>query len=141
MRELDLFYDNRKSKVSHYEGRLGVFDYDPEEFELQEFCYEYYLHYCGKGKSVDLPKGCIDTSYMFAECELPPDFTLGPDFDTSNVTNMSRMFLKCILPENFSLGKSLTPVRLLIWKQCLICVDCHKIFPLEINLTLLRLQP
>lgn len=105
MRELDLFYDNRKSKVSHYEGRLGVFDYDPEEFELQEFCYEYYLHYCGKGKSVDLPKGCIDTSYMFAECELPPDFTLGPDFDTSNVTNMSRMFLKCILPENFSLGK------------------------------------
>lgn len=34
MRELDLFYDNRKSKVSHYEGRLGVFDYDPEEFEL-----------------------------------------------------------------------------------------------------------
>lgn len=24
MRELDLFYDNRKSKVSHYEGRLGV---------------------------------------------------------------------------------------------------------------------
>lgn len=105
MRELDLFYDNRKSKVSHYEGRLGVFDYDPEEFELQEFCYEYYLHYCGKGKSVDLPKGCIDTSYMFAECELPPDFTLGPDFDTSNVTNMSRMFLKCILPENFSLGE------------------------------------
>lgn len=140
MRELDLFYDNRKSKVSHYEGRLGVFDYDPEEFELQEFCYEYYLHYCGKGKSVDLPKGCIDTSYMFAECELPPDFTLGPDFDTSNVTNMSRMFLKCILPENFSLGEKFDTSKVTDMEACLMSVFYQRVSLLGSILILVELS-
>lgn len=71
---------NDKNLV-HYEGELGVFDYDPREFEIKEFydgtkC----LRYCGNGKSVDLPDGCIDTSCMFSDCKLPEGFSLSGYF-------------------------------------------------------------
>lgn len=89
--------------IRHYEGILGTFDYNDEEFKLITVG-PTYLHYCGKGLSVDLPKGCVSTRYMFSYCELPEGFTLGDKFDTSNVTNMSGMFYNCKLPAGFSLG-------------------------------------
>lgn len=140
MRELDLFYDNRKSKVSHYEGRLGVFDYDPEEFELQEFCYEYYLHYCGKGKSVDLPKGCIDTRYMFSCCKSPVGFSLGLDFDTSRVTDMEHMFYNCKMSEGFTLEELFDTSNVTNMEGMFNRCSLPQIFLLERNLTLLKLQ-
>ncbi len=96
---------NDKNLV-HYEGELGVFDYDPREFEIKEFydgtkC----LRYCGNGKSVDLPDGCIDTSCMFSDCKLPEGFSLGKHFNTSKVTSMRGMFCECELPRDFSLGE------------------------------------
>lgn len=93
--------------IQHYEGELGVFDYDDEEFEVGENEFELEcLFYIGKGSSVNLPKGCINTRSMFSRCYgfLPEDFTLGDNFDTSNVEDMSFMFLECSLPEGFSLG-------------------------------------
>lgn len=73
------------------------------EFEIKKFddgteC----LHYCGNGKSVDLPDGCINTSWMFSHRKLPEGFFSGGYFDTSKVTNMEGMFSQCILPEDFS---------------------------------------
>lgn len=91
-----------KGKLIHYKGKLGVFDYDPEEFEVLD--YDEYLHYHGKGMSVNLPEGCISTSHMFENCKLPEVFSLGPDFDTSKVSDMSYMFWHCKLPADFSLG-------------------------------------
>lgn len=101
MKEMNSFGDNN---LVHYEGILGVFDYDPEEFEVRKIWYHEYLHYHGNGKSVDLPEGCTDTSYMFSECKLPEGFSLGEHFDTSNVTYMEHMFSCCKLPKGFSLG-------------------------------------
>lgn len=65
--------------LMHYEGELGVFDYNPEEFEINRY-YASCLHYCGTGNSVNLPKGCKNTRYMFYECELPAGFHLGGRF-------------------------------------------------------------
>lgn len=98
------FFDDKN--LIHYEGVLGVFDYDPREFEVvvrvdASEC----LRYCGNGKSVNLPDGCINTSYMFFKCKLPEGFSLGKNFDTSKVTNMEGMFKECRLPEGFSLGE------------------------------------
>ena len=93
--------------IKHYEGELGTFDYDDEEFEWahdDEERYIAYLHYIGKGKSVDLPNGCINTRYMFSNCALPDGFTLGDKFDTSSVKNMVCMFCYCHMPEIFTLG-------------------------------------
>ena len=101
MKEMNSFGDNN---LVHYEGILGVFDYDPEEFEVRKIWYHEYLHYHGNGKSVDLPEGCTDTSYMFSECKLPEGFSLGEHFDTSKVVDMYGMFKNCKLPEGFSLG-------------------------------------
>ena len=106
MNGMNFFDGEKKSNLVHYEGELGVFDYDPREFEIKKFydgtkC----LHYCGNGKSVDLPDGCIDTRYMFCRRRLPEGFSLGERFDTSKVTDMYGMFSYCKLPEGFSLGE------------------------------------
>lgn len=101
MNGMNLFDDK---KLKHYEGELGIFDYDPREFEIAFFCGEEYLHYCGNGKSVNLPDGCINTRNMFRECHLPVGFSLGDKFDTSRVISMEAMFSQCALPEGFSFG-------------------------------------
>ena len=93
-----------QSNLIHYEGKLGVFDYNPEDYEL--LGYEpitQILHYKGKTVALSLPKGIIDTSYMFNECEFPEGFHF-VDFDTSNVINMEAMFEGCTLPHGFALG-------------------------------------
>ena len=41
---------------------------------------------------------------MFQECEIPAGFTLGDKFSTNNVTNMEEMFQHCKLPAGFALG-------------------------------------
>ena len=106
MNGMNFFDGEKKSNLVHYEGILGIFDYDPKEFKVKKFndgteC----LHYCGKGTSVDLPDGCINTSYMFSYCGLPKGFSLGEHFDTSNVIDMSSMFECCEISEGFSLGE------------------------------------
>ena len=61
---MDLFIseeEEKKRNLIHYEGELGVFDYDPIEFRLEKLDDCDYLHYHGNGKSVDLPDGCINT--------------------------------------------------------------------------------
>ena len=95
----------KKRNLIHYEGELGVFDYDPKEFEIKNYIGIPYLQYCGKGKSVNLPNGCTNTRYMFCECDLKEGFSLGSNFDTSNVTSMKGMFKNCKLSEGFSLGE------------------------------------
>ena len=89
--------------IKHYKGKLGEFDYDDKEFKITDPYNKEHLHYIGKGLLVDLPKGCINTRYMFARCELPRGFTLG-NFDTSNVVDMDSMFYKCKIPKGFTLG-------------------------------------
>ena len=89
--------------IKHYKGILGEFDYDDEEFKIVELDDTSYIHYIGKGLSVDLPKGCINTSKMFTKCKLPEGFHLG-DFGTSNVKDMRYMFASCNLPKEFTLG-------------------------------------
>ena len=106
MDTMDLFGNNvsEKKHLIHYNGELGVFDYDPDEFEIiyngnNEDC----LHYCGTGLSVDLPKGCVNVQRMFAGCKLPKGFHLGEHFNTSEVTDMSHMFEDCEIPTGFEL--------------------------------------
>lgn len=123
---------NNMSKLKHYEGKLGIFDYDSEQFEIKIIEDIEALCYIGNGGSIDLPKGCIDTSFMFYEhrslfegthlrnfdttdvvrmnymfaygCRLPAGFNLGDNFDTSNVKEMQGMFENCIMCNDFSLG-------------------------------------
>ena len=91
--------------IRHYKGNLGEFNYDDDEFEigLEESDHQW-ICYVGNGLTVNLPKGCIDTSYMFAYRKLPKGFVLGDDFDTSRVVQMEGMFEECKLPKGFSLG-------------------------------------
>ena len=105
MNGMDFFDGEEKSNLVHYEGKLGVFNYDPMEFEIKASDEFEYLHYHGNGKSVDLPDGCINTSYIFSDCILSEGFSFGDHFDTSNVTIMDKMFRNCIVPAGFSLGE------------------------------------
>lgn len=87
--------------LMHYEGELGVFDYNPEEFEVIYIDGGDALHYIGY-HAVRLPEGCINTRYMFAQDYLPEGF-LGWWFDTSSVVNMEHMFDSCHFYEGFTL--------------------------------------
>ena len=89
--------------IKHYEGELGNFIYDDELFEIRCYFGKNRLHYIADELYVDLPEGCINTSYMFAKRKLPEGFKLRY-FDTSNVKDMEAMFWECKLPEDFSLG-------------------------------------
>lgn len=53
----------------HYEGPIGIFDYDDKEWEiLTENAIEGpYLHYKGDGNNVKLPEGCISCFKMFED--------------------------------------------------------------------------
>ena len=107
MDTMDLFGNSvsEKKHLIHYDGELGVFDYDPDEFEIMRYVNSSdYLYYSGKGLSVSLPKGCKNTRSMFAGCKLPEGFYFGEGFDTSEVTDMSHMFENCEIPTGFKLG-------------------------------------
>ena len=108
MESMNLFGKNSEEHndgLCHYQGELGDFWFDPKEFEIVNAVYGQYLHYVGFGKVVNLPEGCVNTRYMFYQCNLPFGFTLGDKFDTSNVTCMQGMFQSCELPAGFTLGE------------------------------------
>ena len=58
----------------HYQGELGDFWYDPNEFKLEHFGREC-LHYIGIRKEVRLPQGCVSTRYMFLEVSYQKDLS------------------------------------------------------------------
>lgn len=107
MNRMNLFGSEKKNNLIHYEGELGIFDYDPREFKIEkQDVYNYdRLHYCGSGKLAELPYGCTNVRHMFEDCILPDGFSLGESFHTSKVTSMRYMFAGCRLPEGFSLGE------------------------------------
>lgn len=90
--------------LRHYKGLLGEFDYHDDVFSVETKHCKDALCYIGNDKAVSLPKGCINTRYMFCGCELPEGFSLHESFDTSNVVDMTGMFYNSILPEGFSFG-------------------------------------
>lgn len=93
----------RYDGLLHYQGELGDFWYDPREFELIEIFDKECLHYAGESALVHFPKGCISTRCMFYRSELPEGFKL-IDFDTFEVVDMSYMFYDCKMSSDFSLG-------------------------------------
>ena len=57
----------------HYEGRLGIFDYDDQEFEVVNGKYYYgeILHYIGNevdGEKIIIPSGIKNCTEMFRDC-------------------------------------------------------------------------
>lgn len=137
MDRMNVFNDEN---LVHYEGVLGIFDYDPEEFEVKKIGYCEYLHYHGNGKSVNLPDGCIKTRYMFSECKSPVGFSLGLDFDTSRVTDMEHMFYNCKMSEGFTLEELFDTSNVTNMEGMFNRCSLPQIFLLERNLTLLKLQ-
>ena len=106
MESMNLFENDSaapKDNLIHYQGELGDFWYDPNEFEIEHTKNDT-LHYKGNDLSVSLSEGYIDTRGVFEGCELPEGFTLGDKFDTSNVINMDSMFAECSLKGNIFVG-------------------------------------
>ena len=122
--------ESSKKRLVHYEGELGIFDYDPEEFVIQNSIGMPYLQYCGKGISVNLPDGCTNTRYMFYGCDLKEGFSLGNNFDTSNVTSMKGMFRNCKLREGFSLGEKFDTSNVTDMRCMFDCCELPKGFTL-----------
>ena len=94
--------------MKHYEGKLGVFDYDENIWVIIKERIASLLDvdvlqlkegYKGK---ISLPKGINSCYNMFFKKDLTGCWF--EDFDTSDVEDMHRMFRKCTIPEGFSLG-------------------------------------
>lgn len=83
--------------MKHYDGRLGVFDYDDEEFVLKNDPYDdmkKILHYAGNetnGHNIAIPKGIKDCSWMFNSCE---SLVTAPEIP-EGVENCEHMFGLC----------------------------------------------
>lgn len=80
----------------HYEGELGVFDYNPEEFEINRY-FTSYLHYCGTGNSVNLPK-VVQTHGI---CFMSVNFQLVFIWGKILTLVKSRICLLCFMGANF----------------------------------------
>ena len=79
--------------IVHYEGKLGVFDYDNSEWEMCETDGEF-LKYIGDkvdGKDIKIPEGVINCSRMFYDCE---SLVNAPEIP-EGVKNCSEMFACC----------------------------------------------
>ena len=66
--------ENSKEYIKHYEGPLGVFDYDVRDFKFDE---NGYLRYIGKetdGSKIHIPQGIKNCYWMFYKCKIttPP---------------------------------------------------------------------
>ena len=91
--------DNEKQinqNLSHYEGVLGEFDYDPNIWEIENNN----VMFKNKGVkslpgNLKIPEGCIDTSHMFRSCKNLTDISTLQNWDTSKVKNTSHMFENC----------------------------------------------
>ena len=54
--------------IRHYNGEIGVFDYDDNDFVIESFYNEDILRYCGSerdGSKIVIPDGIIKCDYMF----------------------------------------------------------------------------
>ena len=111
--------------MMHYSGVLGMFDYDPKEFNLRLVCTEGktpddpefaefpILAYVGKetdGSKIKIPEGLVDGSMMFAENkdlksipELPSSMKIGFAM-FRNCENATRME-NPVLPDGFRDGQ------------------------------------
>ena len=78
----------------HYEGKLGVFDYDNSEWRMYETYGIKSLRYIGDkvdGKDIKIPEGVTDCSEMFSHCE---SLVNAPEIP-EGVTNCYAMFYGC----------------------------------------------
>lgn len=123
------FTETEEKNLICYKGELGEFDYDLEEFELIKGDPDY-LHYKGKGLTVNLPDGCINTNHMFSDCCLPEGFMLGDKFDTSRVMDMSGMFAGCQLSSGFTLGNKFDTSSVTDMKSMFDCCQLPEDFTL-----------
>ena len=81
----------------------GEFIYDDRMFSIMAPDYVLYNIHCLL--PIYLPEGLKSTKNMFLGLDLSNGFSLGDNFDTSSITNMSGMFSDCILPIGFTLGR------------------------------------
>ena len=85
-----------KSNLIHYAGEIGEFDYDSNIWEIIDNHLRFKIQaVTSLPENLELPKGCIDTSYMFYYCENLTDISALQNWDVSNVINTSRMFQGC----------------------------------------------
>ena len=96
----------------HYEGELGVFDYDDKEFEITDYYNEAYqgqhLHYIGHepdGSRIKIPDGIKNGYLLFGGCESLKEAPAIP----KGIESCSCMFFDCtslekppIIPESVS---------------------------------------
>lgn len=96
---------NQSSLAYHKSVELGEFIYDTKMFKLQLDCNLHMLHYLSSCELEPvLPLGLKSCRKMFYGRVLPENFTLGDNFDTSHIEDMSSMFDSCELPKGFTLG-------------------------------------
>ena len=77
--------------IVHYEGELGIFDYDDDQFEINE---REYLRYIGKetdGSKIHIPEGITNCGEMFFDYRCLQKPPVIPD----GVKDCRRMFAEC----------------------------------------------
>ena len=82
--------------MKHYEGDLGIFDYDEKVWTLFSNNLYTYLRPLRKELKdcvLELPKGCTNCMLMFEGCTLNNVQLVG--FDRGDITDMSQMFRNC----------------------------------------------
>ena len=82
--------------MKHYEGDLGIFDYDENVWTLFSNSLYTYLRPLRKELKdcvLELPKGCTNCILMFEGCTLNNVQLVG--FDRGDITDMSWMFRNC----------------------------------------------
>ena len=59
--------EKNKSKLVHYKGRYGEFDYDPNEFGFDEYDDFKYIGKETEGCNIKIPEGLVDGSFLFKD--------------------------------------------------------------------------
>lgn len=88
----------------HYEGDLGIFDYDDREFEFVDEDSEPYLAYVGEetdGSKIKIPEGIKVCNYMFmnSSIEIPPVIPKGVERCVSMFQDCSDLKSVPVIPE------------------------------------------
>ena len=117
----------------HYAGILGEFDYDPDIWEIIDNRLRFKNR---KVKSLpenlELPKGCVDISYMFFNCKNLVDISPLKNWDISNVKSTLRMFSNCISLTNITTLQSWNTSKVEDMSYMFSsCVNLKDISPLE----------
>ena len=74
--------------IRHYEGKLGIFDYDDTEWAI---CREYLQYIGDKTEGITIPTGITNYNFMFHGCT---SLTSAPTIP-NGVTNCRFMFCGC----------------------------------------------